>query len=162
MNRIDSRITIRQALSSDNSDLLELIIQSQLFQKQELEKETIFDLELFKKDIRENFLKWISEADKIYFVAVNSENRIIGYIMCMIDKVVSNYVSLSDLYVIPEARRDGTARELTNQAISWSKDHDAREIVLAVNKNNLQAIELYESVGFTEKEDDYLYMKKTL
>jgi ribosomal protein S18 acetylase RimI-like enzyme len=150
---------IRRAAESDKEELFPLVLQSQLFQKQEVEKETIQKIDQFKENTRENFEKWFGEEDKEYFVA-EENGKIIGFILLMTDDVVSNTVSLSDVFVKEECRKQGFATELVNHAIDWSKESGAKEIVLAVGKNNTQAIELYRKAGFTEKEDDYIYLSK--
>lgn len=152
---------IRQATITDKDDLFPLILSSQLFQKQKLEKENIVQRQEYEKSVLKSFNKWFGDEDKMYFVAVE-DDKIVGFIFCMLDKIVSNSSSLSDLYVIPEKRKRGIATELIKRGITWSKDNKVGEINLAVSRNNASAIEAYQKQGFVEAEDDYLYMEKKL
>ena len=154
-------MNIRKAEKSDKEKLLPLILESQLFQKQELEKENIKKIDEYRKGVEENFNKWIEEKDKVYFVA-EEDNYIVGYIFLMLDGVVSSTVSLSDLFVVSEKRKRGIAKKLIDYALEYAKSEGGENIFLAVNKINDLAISFYKKAGFTEKEDGYTYLEKKL
>ena len=52
------------------------------------------------------------------------------------------------LYVSPQFRRQGFARALIDQAVSWAKFNGARFVRLDVTPSNTSALALYESSGF--------------
>ena len=102
-------------------------------------------------------LSWINNSidtkDASIFVA-EDEGCIIGFIRVQCkertldNKEVCHYAKLSDLYVIPEARRTGVANLLTVTSFKWAKDLMLSEIILNVYERNIAARNLYESIGF--------------
>ena len=62
-------------------------------------------------------------------------------------------VKLERLAVLPEARRRGVARTLTNAALSWVQQRQASKVVLHAQAY-LQAF--YESLGFVAEGDRFL------
>jgi len=63
---------------------------------------------------------------------------------------------LSDLYVAPEFRKNGFAKELINYAKQYAKDKIGGQLVIESRISNSSAQRLYDSVGFT-KEGEHLY-----
>ena len=57
-------------------------------------------------------------------------------------------MQLVGMWVDPRHRRRGLAQTLIRQAVRWSREHQARELILWVAENNTAARMLYESVGF--------------
>ncbi|CAM9090260.1 unnamed protein product [Ectocarpus sp. 4 AP-2014] len=64
----------------------------------------------------------------------------------------ANEVFLKNLFVLPERRRQGIARELVNGAEVFAKQEKARTVCLDVARQNGAARELYLSCGFEETE----------
>jgi len=56
---------------------------------------------------------------------------------------------LEDLFVCSEARRRGVARALVQRALERARERGCRRIELDTTEDNLGAIALYESVGFS-------------
>lgn len=56
---------------------------------------------------------------------------------------------LVSMWVAPEERKKGIGRALIDAVINWAKENDFSEILLDVADENLAAIRLYESKGFT-------------
>lgn len=64
---------------------------------------------------------------------------------------VADLVFLIDLFVAPEARRQGIARALTAEAIDATRSElPGRSIGLRVENENTAAVALYRSLGFVE------------
>lgn len=61
-------------------------------------------------------------------------------------------VFLKNLFVLPEQRRRGIARELVKGAEAFAKREKAGTVCLQVARNNAPARELYVSCGFEETE----------
>jgi [ribosomal protein S18]-alanine N-acetyltransferase len=57
-------------------------------------------------------------------------------------------VQLVGMWVDPRHRRRGLAQTLISQAVRWSRDHQARELILRVAEDNTAARVLYASAGF--------------
>ena len=55
---------------------------------------------------------------------------------------------LEDLYVAPEARREGLGRTLVEAVIERARERGCRRVELDVNSENPAAIALYRSLGF--------------
>jgi ribosomal protein S18 acetylase RimI-like enzyme len=64
---------------------------------------------------------------------------------------------LYDLYVIPEARRQGIGRALLEKARHFAAESGAHRLELSTAKDNLSAQALYESLGYMRDEDFYFY-----
>lgn len=65
---------------------------------------------------------------------------------------VEDLVFLIELFVAPEARRQGIARALLTQAIgAVRREHPGRVIGLRVESGNSGAVHLYRSLGFVER-----------
>jgi ribosomal protein S18 acetylase RimI-like enzyme len=57
-------------------------------------------------------------------------------------------MQLVGMWVDPRYRRRGVAHALIGHAVGWSRDHQARELVAWVAKDNTAARLLYARVGF--------------
>jgi ribosomal protein S18 acetylase RimI-like enzyme len=55
---------------------------------------------------------------------------------------------ISNVYVIPEARRRGIATALVQEALAWARDQECRETDLNVLCTNEKARQLYKKLGF--------------
>ena len=60
---------------------------------------------------------------------------------------------LNDLYVAPEARRQGVARLLMQQALDFARADGALGVTLSTAKTNHQASALYRDMGFVLDEE---------
>lgn len=84
-----------------------------------------------------------------------TENRLATYIIAREDDKIIGYcgfwrvgdeVQITNIAVLPEYRRCGTASVMIDEMIAESAD--AEQIVLEVRESNLAAIGLYEKYGF--------------
>ena len=66
----------------------------------------------------------------------------------VIAEPVPGRVQLVGMWVDPRHRRRGNAEALISQAVRWSRDHQARELVAWVVERNTAARMLYARVGF--------------
>jgi ribosomal protein S18 acetylase RimI-like enzyme len=64
---------------------------------------------------------------------------------------------LYDLYVIPEARRQGIGQALLEQARHFAQESGAHRLELSTAKDNFPAQALYESLGYVRDQDFYFY-----
>jgi ribosomal protein S18 acetylase RimI-like enzyme len=59
-------------------------------------------------------------------------------------------VHLVGMWVAPDLRGSGVARELVEHIIEWSRSHGRVRVVLSVERGNARAARLYEKCGFVE------------
>lgn len=91
------------------------------------------------------------------------ENPLNGYVWIEEGKIVGNVTlvpyrregrpvtMIANVAVLPDYRRRGIARQLTQQALRHAREHGSSAVWLQVRDNNLGAIHLYESLGFKER-----------
>ncbi len=66
------------------------------------------------------------------------------------------------LAVHPDARRSGVASRLIASAVEWSFRRGCTNTVVNTETNNLAALSLYRSIGFTEMKQGLTVLEKTL
>jgi len=59
-------------------------------------------------------------------------------------------VCLVGMWVAPDLRGTGVARELVERVVEWSREHGRARVVLSVEGDNARAVRLYEKCGFVE------------
>jgi ribosomal protein S18 acetylase RimI-like enzyme len=92
-------------------------------------------------------------ADHVALVA-EEEGRAVGYELARLDRPRIGYVS--DLYVRPEARRRGIAKELLARAADELRGRGAEYVTLNVNLDNDGARTVYRRLGFREESVDLI------
>lgn len=60
------------------------------------------------------------------------------------------YAKLNDLYVLPQARRNGIASQLIQSAFDWAKERNLDEFILNVYEKNKTTRNLYQTLGFKD------------
>lgn len=105
--------------------------------------------------VKEYFENIYSNENNCLFIAKEDDNTTIGYAFC---KVINegpyiNHIALIDgLYVNEEYRHQGIATKLIEQCKIWAIEAGASIIELNVMSENINAINLYENIGFKELE----------
>ena len=79
------------------------------------------------------------------FVAVDSENRVLGFIVFWL---IIDEAHLANFAVAPDARCRGIGRSLLNTGLKACYDGGARVSFLEVRAGNRPAIRLYETSGY--------------
>src|SRR5205823_4910281 len=83
----------------------------------------------------------------VALVAEDDAGQVVGFALAKIDHPGIGH--LSDLYVMPEARRQGAARELIREAATKLRDEEeAAVLTLGVQVTNEDARTAYERLGF--------------
>ena len=90
------------------------------------------------------------------FVVAESQNQVVGYIMCRLEHGFSDVRKLRfarkghivSVAVIPEFRNSGAGYSLVQQALGAMVAHHVDECYLEVRVNNYPAINLYKKLGF--------------
>ena len=107
--------------------------------------EEIKDISLLKdlfSKYKDNYNPIINDYTKVY--AYKIDNKYVSFIVA---QILYENAEIIDIYVIPDYRRRGIAKELMNKIIN---DKEVKNITLEVNINNKNAILLYNSLGFKE------------
>ncbi len=85
------------------------------------------------------------QNDYSYMFAVRDGEEILGY-ACV--RIMLEEAQICNIAVRPDARRRGTATELINALLDFSREKGALWAELEVNTDNTAAIALYEKCGF--------------
>ncbi len=109
----------------------------------------------------ENYPEWyfaehLSKWGDAFYVAVNEEGQVVGYVMNRVEYgvgfVVKGFIRrghVISLAVMPEYRRRGIATKLMEAALRALRErYGAREVYLEVRVSNTPAINLYKKLGF--------------
>lgn len=139
-------IYIKEAVKDDIKEINNLL--TDLIQDERQYDENI-NKNYTVEDYYEQF--WEKE-DSCIIVAKDENNNILGYGFGFImnyGNVYDNKVSQLDaVYIKPEYRKKGIARQIIQYFTEWSKRNEVSYIELKVCNNNSKAIELYEKEGF--------------
>jgi len=103
------------------------------------------------------FLEISEKCPEGFLVALNSD-RVVGYIMCRLERGFSEISRfrfakkghIVSVAVLPEHRRKGIATELVRKATKGLVEKEADECFLEVRISNRPAQELYRKLGFEE------------
>lgn len=66
---------------------------------------------------------------------------------------------LNDLFVLPEARKQGVAQQLIEAAFSFATEQNARFVALETGAANVQAQQLYDKMGMHVEHDVLHYVR---
>ena len=107
--------------------------------------EEIKDISLLKdlfNEYKKDYDPIINDYTKVY--AYKIDNKYVSFIVA---QILYENAEIIDIYVTPDYRRKGIAKELMNKIIG---NKEIKNITLEVNINNKNAILLYNSLGFKE------------
>jgi ribosomal protein S18 acetylase RimI-like enzyme len=122
-----------------------------------------YSSERLKTDI-EDARKWLHQA----FV----DDVRAGFAACEVHDGHDGELKLDKLYIHPDMQRRGVGGALIHHTASLARQHGFSTLILAVNKNNEQALHAYTKYGFRTREktvtdigggfvmDDYIMEKK--
>jgi len=102
-----------------------------------------------------NYLeKSINNDDRIVLLA-ESDGKIVGYILAMIEKVgdfriIDNQCEIDFLWVEEEYRVQGIATKLLKSVDEWCIEKGIKRVIVSVDPKNAKAIELYKELAFSE------------
>lgn len=105
------------------------------------------DIERARAFLAERF----AHHESVIFIALDEKGRAIGftqlYPLFSSVRATRKYL-LNDLYVVPESRRGGAARELIVAATRFARANGASSLSLSTATDNVPAQHLYESLGW--------------
>lgn len=131
-------------------DLADLFDQYRQFYEQDA------DFEGCKEYLHER----LTNDESIIFIAQGDEGEAIGFTQlyssfCSVARQPTLY--LYDLYVSPNARRQGVGRALMKGATEYAKEHNAVRLSLQTAHDNASAQALYESLGYEKDTHFFAY-----
>jgi ribosomal protein S18 acetylase RimI-like enzyme len=83
-------------------------------------------------------------------LAAEMNGALIGLAWAKEDGDDATIVSLFQMWVAPEARGQGVAGALLDEALRWATERGAQAMQLGVTCTNAEALRLYERAGFVE------------
>lgn len=92
-------------------------------------------------------LRWALNRQTALCLVEEQEGRVRGYVLL---RSREGYVRILSLAVDPEARRQGVARALLQDAEQRVRELGGRELVLELREDNAGALALYGSLGFRQ------------
>ena len=102
-------------------------------------------------NLSQQFLKQRFEnQESVIFVHVK-DDVLTGFILLYLgfsSVACSTYYILDDVYVTPQFRRQGSAKQLIDTAILFARHENALRISLETQKTNRESHRLYEMMGF--------------
>lgn len=107
--------------------------------------EEIKDISLLKdifNEYKKDYNPIINDYTKVYAYKIDNK-----YVSFIVGQILYENAEIIDIYVTPDYRRKGIAKELMNTIID---NEQVKNITLEVNINNKNAILLYNSLGFKE------------
>lgn len=171
---VDEKVVLHKELSSNNCNLPSDFYTISSFDKlihnqQELEILALESGIYSRFNIDENFksgeynklyLTWIalSIEKKIAFdiiIVTNKDDSIVGFVT--LNKKSESLVDIGLVAVLDGFRGKGIAKSLMNYALKKSFELGYKEIQVVTQINNINAMKLYESVGFKIKEKTFVY-----
>ena len=102
----------------------------------------------------------LRNEESVVFAAQSEQGRLIGFTQlyrsyCSV--AMRELIYLYDLFVVPEARRQGCARALMSAARQYAEDCGADRLQLETAITNLPGQALYEGLGWKKDEEFYTY-----
>ena len=102
-------------------------------------------------NLSQQFLKQRFEnQESVIFIHVK-DDVFTGFILLYLgfsSVACSTYYILDDVYVTPQFRRQGSAKQLIDTAILFARHENALRISLETQKTNRESHRLYEAMGF--------------
>lgn len=99
----------------------------------------------------DSFRRTLGRFSNVFIAEV--DGRVAGFMLCRLKRVPATMGGvlvgeLSDMWIIPEARRLGIGDRLSRLAIDWMREQGAHSIEIQVLKDNEASWKLYERMGF--------------
>lgn len=109
---------------------------------------------LFEREVQFSTEQWQarlglspSMLDAVAVAAVADESYV-GLVSSIIDSSDPHTAHLFQMWVDPDHRGEGVGRALVQHIIQWAVNRHVGSLQLSVTQTNLQAIALYQSLGF--------------
>lgn len=99
----------------------------------------------------ESFRRTLGRFTYAYVAEV--EGKVVGYILCRVKRVPIYFGGvvvgeLSDMWIVPEARRLGVGDQLSRLALEWLRQQNVHSVEIQVLNANEASWRLFERMGF--------------
>jgi ribosomal protein S18 acetylase RimI-like enzyme len=153
-------VKIRDFKDSDSDQLRTLVVESDVYQKKELEKEKL-DIAALKEGASRLFDLNIKNSERHYIVAIEG-SVVVGYVLVETNSVYVGKGAIVDFFVVSEKRGQGIGTKLIEAGTNWLRRKGIEQADIAVHNSNQVAIKLYKGLGFVDDPDDYVYLTKNI
>jgi len=146
-------ITIRNARPGDIPLIKECLIDSWIEHARQL-PELLDEERMRTSKIEEYYQKCFDEPDKCFVYVAKSEGKFAGFVRADIQEIASFFryptiLYLDDVYVPPEFRRKGVARQLIQKVEDLAREKGIKRLQGRVYAFNNATQKLMESMGYT-------------
>jgi ribosomal protein S18 acetylase RimI-like enzyme len=99
----------------------------------------------------DSFRRTLGRFSNVFIAELN--RQVAGFMLCRLKRVPA-YMGgvmvgeLSDMWIIPEARRLGIGDKLSRQALAWLREQGAHSVEIQVLRDNEASWKLYDRMGF--------------
>ncbi|WP_164214355.1 GNAT family N-acetyltransferase [Virgibacillus sp. YIM 98842] len=141
------------------ADLDQIELVADLFDKYRVFYKQSSNVEEGKKFIRER----MENQQSVIFLAIEKQENLVrplGFVQLYPSYSSVNLAKiwiLNDLYVEQSARRRGVATRLMQKAKEFALETGAKELTLETAKDNHQAQQLYELIGYKKDSEHFYY-----
>lgn len=120
----------------------------------------VTDVSIAKR--KEQIRKWISDDDVHLTVAINHDGQPVGFnsLYIMTDYSGIKFGKIVILYVSPEYRNQGVARQLKIETETWLISKGISAVITEIDAKNERMLEINEKAGFSIK--SYTFVKTLL
>jgi diamine N-acetyltransferase len=151
--KMASDFIIREAIIDDTENLAKFGAQSFIDTFAHLYPPSDLEYFLQEKYNTEFVQSQIIDENLLVLVALNQENKIIGYSMSgpmdlPFKDAKNNSYELIRLYISPDFKGTGLAKKLYNIVLAKAKERNSTELYLGVYCDNLRAQNFYKKLGF--------------
>jgi ribosomal protein S18 acetylase RimI-like enzyme len=99
----------------------------------------------------DSFRRTLGRFSNVFIAEI--DGRVAGFMLCRLKRVPAHMGGvmvgeLSDMWVIPEARRLGVGEKLSRLALDWLREEGAHSVEIQILKDNEASWKLYERLGF--------------
>jgi ribosomal protein S18 acetylase RimI-like enzyme len=118
-------------------------------------KQSMEDTLKYREKILKGFWTWIQQTESKVFIAENNNREPVGYLVLYpssreeLTGMFQGWVM--DLAVLQEYRKQGIGRLLMKAAEEYCRENKINYLGLAVSSHNIQALHLYQELGFIEE-----------
>jgi ribosomal protein S18 acetylase RimI-like enzyme len=141
-------MNIRKATISDAAEIMTIYNELMDYEMSLLEGDLkSIQLNWERKKTLENVEAYLLNENMRLFVAVDDDNKILGFITGAHSKGVKHREGRLDIFIRKEYREKGTGTALMDRMFEWFRDEDCISVLVNVYAANERAKEFYKKYG---------------
>ncbi len=99
----------------------------------------------------DSYLRTLGKFSQVHVAEM--DGQVAGFMLSRVRRVPEHWGGvlvgqLSDMWVVPEARRFGVGRELSRLAINWLRAQGTHSVEIQIVSDNAASLKLYDTLGF--------------